>query len=183
MPNIEPGTFGLAIAFMAPGVVGLWGIGQHVPTIREWFGATPQSQATAGGFLFVLLAAIAVGVFLSGLRQLLLDQLLFERLLDLKRPSADESKLAQPEVRDAIRFSADSYYRYYQFYANMAVAVAVAYVAWVFDNPGWSGWRFGGLLLLFSTIFVLIMSAKYSLERYYTSLRGIFLMKEGEPDE
>jgi len=131
----------------------------------------------------VLLAAIAVGVFLSGLRQLLLDQLLFERLLDLKRPSADESKLAQPEVRDAIRFSADSYYRYYQFYANMAVAVAVAYVAWVFDNPGWSGWRFGGLLLLFSTIFVLIMSAKYSLERYYTSLRGIFLMKEGEPDE
>jgi hypothetical protein len=154
-----------------------------VPTIREWFGATPQSQATAGGFLFVVLAAIAVGVFISGLRQLLLDQVVFERLLDLKRPVADESKLAQPEVRDAIRFSADSYYRYYQFYANMAVAVAIAYVAWILGDPVWSGWRLGGLLLLLSMLFVLIMSAKYSLTRYYTSLRGIFLMGEGNPDE
>ncbi len=50
MPNVEPGSFGLAIAFLAPGIVGLWGIGQHVETVREWFGATAQTQATGAGF-------------------------------------------------------------------------------------------------------------------------------------
>ena len=174
MPNIEAGSFGLAIAFLAPGTVGLWGIGLYVPTIREWFGATAQSQATAGGFLFVLLASMAVGLFLSGLRQEILDRLLFERTLKIRRPVPSKNRLAQPEVIAAIRFSAESFYRYYQFYANMAFALAFAYVAWLVHDWGWSPTRYAGVGLLLLSIVVLIMSATYSLRRYYESLEGIF---------
>ena len=173
MPTIEAGSFGLAFAFMAPGAVGLWGISLHVSTVREWFGATVQSQATAGGFLFVLLASMAVGLFLSGLRQEVLDRWFF-KWLKIERPSLDQSKLTNPEVLNAVRFSAENLFRYYQFYANMAFAIAFAYVAWLLANFGWSWWRGLGALLLILSISVLIMSATYSLKRYYASLEGIF---------
>jgi hypothetical protein len=173
--NIEAGSFGFAIAFLVPGAVGLWGIGQNVPTIREWFGATAESQATAGGFLFVLLASMAVGLVISGLRQEILDRLFFAKVLKIERPPLDEMKLIRPDVLAAVRFSAESYYRYYQFYANMAFAVTFAYVAWLAHDWGWSWWRVGGLGLLLLSVIVLIKSSTYSLERYYESLKGIFV--------
>ena len=174
VPNIEAGSFGLAIAFLAPGTVGLWGIGQHVPTIREWFGATAQTQATAGGFLFVLLASMAVGLFLSGLRQEILDRLFLGKVLKIRRPVLDEKKLTRPDVLAAVRFSAENLYRYYQFYANMAFALTFAYVAWLAHDWGWSPWRVVGFGSLLLSIVVLIMSATYSLKRYHESLEGIF---------
>jgi hypothetical protein len=179
MPGVQSASFGLAIAFVAPGVVALWGISLYVATVREWFGAAANSEATGAGFLFVLVASLAVGLFVSGVRQEVLDGIVFGRFMHLHRPETDESKLTNPDVLGALQFASENLYRYYQFYSNMALAVVVTYAAWLGHRWYWSRWRAGGLILLIAGVFALIRSATYSRKRYFHALEDIIGQEEG----
>jgi hypothetical protein len=130
--------------------------------------------------LFVVLASLAVSLFLGGLRQEILDRFLYGTIMKIDRPPTDESRLTQPDVLAAVRFASDNLYRYYQFYSNMAVAITVAYSAWLIQDWGWSWWRVGGLALLTSSLVVLLMSATYSLKRYYKALGEILVVEGGD---
>jgi hypothetical protein len=133
-------NFGLAIAFVAPGVVGLWGLSFFYPTVRSWFGASPGASPTAPAFLFVLLASTSMGLVISGLRQELLDWL-FKVTKWAVRPATDDSKLVDPNTLEALRFVADALYRYAQFYGNMAVALVFAYACWLAKRGFWNRGR------------------------------------------
>jgi hypothetical protein len=154
-------------------MVVLWGVAQHVATVRDWFGGPPGSDPTGAGFLFVLLSSLAGGLFISGLRQQVLEDFLFRRLFKLERPSVDESRLTQPDVLGALRFAADNLYRYYQFYSNMAFAIIFAYAAWLINDWGWSAPRALGLVGIGASTIVLVLSARYSLKRYFGTLESI----------
>jgi hypothetical protein len=177
VPGLQSASFGLAIAFIAPGVVGLWGLSLHLPTVRAWFGAT-EAEATSAGFLFVLVASLAVGLTLSGIRQELLDKVVFDRLMGRPRPATDEMKLTDPNSLRALQYVAENLYRYYQFYSNMAVAVLFAYAAWIIQSWEWSWWRTGGLALLAAVILALVRSAWYSRGRYFDALQQILPLDE-----
>jgi hypothetical protein len=193
VPDIQPSSFGLVIAFLAPGIVGLWGIGLYVPIVREWFGATAQTSPTGGGFLFVTLASLAVGLLVSGVREELLNSFptrcadasswwhrklpklsSFIGRLAIPRPPTDMAMLREADVRIAIQFSADSFYRYYQFYANMAFSLALTAAAWSLHGGPWSWTRAIALALVIITVVLLLQSSRYSQKMYYSSLEGIF---------
>ena len=73
-------SFGLIIGFLIPGMVGLYGVSLHVETIEGWFSVASTAQSSSvGGFLFVLVASIGVGVFISNVRWLVLERWIWKR--------------------------------------------------------------------------------------------------------
>lgn len=165
-------SFGFAIAFIAPGAVVLWGISRFSADVREWFGIAAEAETSVGGFLFVLLGAVAVGVFVSGVRWAIIDKTL-ERFASTKMPELDRSKLKSDDVRATYETLTEMYYRYYQFYANMLIAMVAAYSMWLADlglNPLERPAASAGVI---TTGFFLFISAQDALSRYYRHVKEI----------
>ena len=128
--------------------------------------AASNREQSVGIFLFVLLASLALGVVISGVRALVIDKLLRARLLrslsvpklNLDWSKVDEAKLP---ILIAIR---DGHYRYYQFYSNTAVALVLwASTRSVAGGPSLNVYKWGILLV---TVVALIESARGSLQGY-----------------
>ena len=81
MSAITEKSFGILIAFLAPGFLALWGLRCFVPEVGEWFAVSSANPATVGGFLFVTVAAIAAGLLAQSVRHLTLDKF-FARFLE-----------------------------------------------------------------------------------------------------
>lgn len=56
-------SFGLIIAFLLPGLVGLVAVGIYHPLVANWLSTTPTTEPTVGGFLYVVLGSLAERVF------------------------------------------------------------------------------------------------------------------------
>jgi hypothetical protein len=65
--------FGLLISYVLPGFTALWGASYFSPASRAGIEAPPAEAPTAGGYTFVTLAFVAVGVTVSTLRWLVSD--------------------------------------------------------------------------------------------------------------
>jgi hypothetical protein len=115
-------NFGLVIAFLLPGFVALWGVGYASELVRSWFGAAPADAPTVGGFLYVTLASVVAGLTVSTIRWLVIDTL--HHWTGLARPTWDFSRLQENVA--AFDVLVEFHYRYYLFYANMAVAIVFA---------------------------------------------------------
>jgi hypothetical protein len=164
--DIKSIGFGVAIAFVAPGVVALWGAAQFSPTVARWFGATVRAPASGAGFLFVLLTSLAAGIFLSGLRHTLIVKL-FERTGVRRAANLDESKMQAASTRAAIAQAVEDFFRYHQFYGNMSLAVCIAYVSYL-TSRGMSPFKQPGTLVVVTVgVLALLASARDSLRRYY----------------
>lgn len=114
-------NFGLLIAFLLPGFVALWGISHVSDPVRSWFGASPGEAPTVGGFFYVTLASIVAGMAASTVRWMTIDTI--HHVTGVPRPSWDFSRLQENVA--AFDMLNELYYRYYQFYANMVVAILV----------------------------------------------------------
>jgi hypothetical protein len=155
-------NFGIAIAFLVPGFLGLWALSYFDPTAAKWLGTAAQQETTIGGFLFVLLASTGIGVFLSGARYFVFDRFL---LKDLRRPDLDASK--RKELEPAYQSLKEDYYRYYQFYSNTAVALALAFFAWWATKKPPSGDVVIIAVATAAAEVILYFSARDSLEKYH----------------
>jgi hypothetical protein len=128
-------NFGLVVAFLLPGFVGLWGFSLHYGPLQNLFEVAEESETSIGAFLFVVLASLAMGVFVSGLRWSILDCI--NEHSGLPKPNLDYKKLIEKEgALKAYDFFNENCYRYYQFYGNMAVAFLGAYIAWTLCPNG-----------------------------------------------
>ena len=67
--DVTTNNFGLLIAFVLPGFVLLWGMAPYSSTISEWLGQATSNAPTVGGFLYVTLASVGLGVAQHGRRQ------------------------------------------------------------------------------------------------------------------
>lgn len=156
-------NFGLTIAYVLPGFVCLWGASALSPLLTHWLAVDPTSNPSIANFLYTLLASLATGLIVSAVRWAAVDTL--HHHTGVPFPDPDFSKLQ--DHLDAFKLSVELYYRYYQFYANMFVAIALA-----------AGSRFAsGALpsvkatLLASTLeIVLLFASRDSLSRYYTRI-------------
>jgi hypothetical protein len=163
------GNFGVVIAFVLPGVVALWGIGYQVPdVVHGWF-----KRPEATGFLFVVLVSLAVGVFVSGLRWLFFEKVC--RSFGLEYPSTDYRRLTSTDAgMRALSFTIEHTYRHYQFNANMAVALMLAYGARLSAGVTRScSEEIAGLALLVAVVASLLASARSCLGAYYKDLREL----------
>ncbi|MGD9689157.1 MAG: hypothetical protein AB7K52_00600 [Phycisphaerales bacterium] len=163
MGELTARNFGLLIAYVLPGFVGLWGLGYLSEPVRTWLSGAGPAGPSMGGVLYVLVASIGCGMTASAVRWALVDSV-YHRT-GLRRPAWDDSKL--PERLDAFEALVDNHFRYYQFYSNSMVSAAAAYAAWRWspDTPKPPVGLLEVVLLLL--LFVFIAGSRDALRRYY----------------
>ena len=141
-------SFGRTIAFIIPGMGALAGVSLLVPELQAWFGVT--QPPTVGGFLFVMVASIGLGVFVSGLRWLLLDRWLMPPL------KLDQSRRSEIGIEAAYRSVIVNHYQFYQCYANASVALVLFFVALILtQQPGL--WRGASMLVVVVAIIAALL--------------------------
>lgn len=134
-------SFGLVIAFLVPGMIGLYAASLHVPLLQDWFAAAGRAQTTVGGFLFITIASSGAGVFLSGVRWYLLEARIRRAVgvsteHDVANRRDTQTELVYQNVRQ-------HHYDYYLFYSNTLVALVVLWVSWLPSQlPVLTAWLF-----------------------------------------
>jgi len=115
--------FGLIVAYLLPGFVGLAGMAPLAPVVAQWLRPVNQGGLNVGPTVYAILAATTVGMIVSCFRWLLIDHL--HQWMGVTRPAWDDSRLE--DCLGAFSYLVEIHYRYYQFYANMTVAIALVY--------------------------------------------------------
>lgn len=121
----DTGNFGVVIAFLVPGFVSLLGVRYHSDIIKQFFNIDETNAPTVGGFLYATLSSVAAGVTISSLRWILID-IIICKIFKVKKRELDFKRLVGKE--EAFSFINENHYRYYQYYANMLVAIFIAYI-------------------------------------------------------
>lgn len=151
--------FGLLIAFVLPGFTALWGT-QFVTAAS--LGLPWQTSATVGDFLFSTVAAVIAGLTVSTLRWLVIDTL--HHRTGIRPPVWDFGRLQ--DRTEAFELLLAVHYRYFQFYANMVIALTWALLA---RHAAVASWRavdgmdaalLGGVALFF-------LGSRDTLQKYY----------------
>jgi len=156
-------NFGPLIAYLVPGATVLVGFSEFMPVLRTWFATEPANAPTIGGFLYLTLASLAVGMVLNAVRWVVVDTL--HRRTGLKVPPLDFSRLGRNV--DGLNLLIEIHYQHYQFYGNMLIASAVAY--------GCYRTKLGGILPLgwpdiafVAAEVVFLITSRDTLQKYYT---------------
>src|SRR5437868_1626373 len=68
MPDITSTFFGLTIAFLAPGMVGLYSLKYWLTSTNRVFETVLTAKSNAGLFLMVILGALVLGLVVSAIR-------------------------------------------------------------------------------------------------------------------
>jgi len=180
-PDSLSKSFGLSIAFLIPGAVGLYAASFFAPIIRDWFSVQAEGS-TVGGFLFVVLGSAGMGVFISGIRWLVLESDHGLRACGVayvpKPPDGlDIARRKDQACEAAYQDLLFRHYQFYQFYANMPFALGLVYLAWVTSSPDATIERASWLaVLMVIADFVLLLSAKHAISIYakrVTDLLGL----------
>jgi hypothetical protein len=151
----------------------LLGVCPSSPMLQGWLAVAPDASPTVGGFLFVTVASLAVGMTLSAIRWSLIDTI--HGLTGLPAPVLDFAGLG--EKVGAYVLLIEIHYRHYQFYANMLIALAVAYVAYRARLGGHAiGWVDLGVLMLEAVFFV---TSRDTLRKYYTRTQHLLAGHSG----
>lgn len=171
MTNVTNANFGPLIAYLVPGATVLLGLSQFSPTLRAWFAATPTDAPTIGGFLYLTITSLAVGMTVSAVRWAVIDTL--HALLGLRLPTLNFAKLG--ENVEAFNLLIEIHYRHYLCYSNMFVATAIAYVCYRVKLGGvwplgWFDLSVGCLELVF------FATSRDTLSRYYTRSQQLLAM-------
>jgi hypothetical protein len=126
MQTVTNDSFGPLIAYLVPGATVLLGFSLFSPTLQSWFTFAAADAPSIGGFLYLTFASIAVGMTVSAVRWAVVDTL--HAATGLRLPEMNFSRLG--ENVSAFGLLIEIHYRHYQFYANMFVASAIAYVCY-----------------------------------------------------
>ncbi|MEI8194342.1 MAG: hypothetical protein WCI73_00375 [Phycisphaerae bacterium] len=120
----SPRQFGLIVAYLLPGFVGLVGLVPLLPAIGQWLQPERQGDLGFGPPVYALLAATAVGKIISCFRWVLVDQL--HHHMGVKPPQWNDRRL--DEVLGGFDYLVQNHFRYYEFAANMLIASLWAYL-------------------------------------------------------
>ncbi len=165
--------FGVIIAFVAPGFVALQATSYYTSVTQAWMAAASDKDPGVGVFLFVLLGSLSMGLIVSGIRALLIDNLLRSHLL-LRRFAIPPNKLDWSKVEEknllVLLTIRDGFYRHYQFYANTFVAVLL----WSFSHAFASGLQRQYWALIAAVLCALFLSARSSLRQYVLAVNQVF---------
>jgi hypothetical protein len=151
--------FGLLIAYVLPGFTALWGT-QFVTAAS--LGLPWQTSATVGDFLFSTVAAVIAGLTVSTLRWVVIDTI--HHRTGVRPPDWDFSRLR--DRTDALGMLLDGHYRYFQFYANMVVALTWALLARHAVMASW--WAIDGMdVALLGGVALFFLGSRDTLQKYY----------------
>ena len=150
--------FGLLIAYVIPGFLVVNGMSFHLPVIAGWLG--PTHQPSLGGVLYITLSSVGCGLVVSALRWLVVDTF-------FHRTGVEQARWGLSELREnlqAFEVFVLYTYRYYQFYANCAVAVFIWFALRMLHTHEFNAESTAFLLGIES---VLLAGARDTLGKYY----------------
>jgi hypothetical protein len=168
MQSITNDTFGPLIAYLVPGATALVGLSPFLPVVEGWLASSPQNPPTISGLLYLSLASLASGMTVSALRWATIDW--FHARTGLPAPSLNFSRL-MGRVEE-YRLLIEIHYRHYQFYANMFVAVIIAYVSY----RATVGWHSFGLPDVATVVLepIFFFTSRDTLRKYYARTVQLF---------
>lgn len=153
--------FGLIVAYVLPGFVGLVGLVPIFPAIAGWLRPVGTDGIASG--LYAVLAAAAIGSIVSCFRWVVLDQV--HALTGVRRPALDDRRL--PDVLVAYDYLVQNHFRYYEFCGNTLVAIVFGYTLNRFSGRV-SFLGIGTDLAVFIISFALFAASRNALANYYT---------------
>lgn len=181
-PSMDPfpRQFGLVIAYLLPGFVALAGLTPLIPTVGDWLHGVYLGEAGVGPPVYALIAATTLGMIVSCFRWLMVDHLL--AALGVTAPVWDFSRIQNQLA--ALDYLNEGHYRYYQFYANVLVALVWAYpIHRLFKTSPLLG--IGTDLGVVLVCAVLLAGARDALTKYYQragQLMGSLAEQESKED-
>jgi hypothetical protein len=125
MKDVTSTSFGLLIAFLLPGLAGLYSVSFWSPAVRRLFQTFLTLQSNVGLSILVLLAALTVGLLITVVRWWI-----FERGLSRKYTLAPSefAKLDTDSKLSSFRAAVDENYRYHQFWGGMFVVIPSLFI-------------------------------------------------------
>jgi hypothetical protein len=131
VPDLGSTTFGYIIAYLLPGLTASIGLAFLSSPVEKVFRDVIGEQNFALGLMGAL-AAIALGLFLTLFRALIVEELLWRSW----RLSPDEHAelITDEDSFRAYRSTVDEIYRYHQFWGGMALALPVVVVGIVYQS-------------------------------------------------
>jgi hypothetical protein len=97
------------------------GFSNFSPTLTEWLASEPSGTPGVSGFLYVLLGSLATGLIVSAVRWAVIDHV--HHATGLALPDFNFSRLTEHLL--SYQLAVEHNYRYFQFYANMAIALVI----------------------------------------------------------
>lgn len=164
-------SFGLIIAFLLPGFIGLCGYSAFSPTLTVWLSAEPSIEPRLSGFLYVVLGSLAVGLIISAVRWGVIDTL--HHATGLTRPDFDYRRLTDHLL--AYQLAVEHNYRYFQFYANTAVANLWFFTCHQLAYGTWPLLAWLGFLTLEG---ILLIASRDALDRFYQRVALVLGLRE-----
>jgi hypothetical protein len=127
MKDLTSTSFGYLIAFVLPGLFGIYALSAWVPSVADFLKPIGDADATVGPSAVLLIISVGMGLILSALRFLTFEKLLCHKH---KLPPNLFETLALEGKLSSFRAVADEHYRYHQFYGGCAVALFILFVGW-----------------------------------------------------
>jgi len=168
--KIEGVTIGTVLAFVPAGFIVLGAFAGHSVPLAGWLWTATAGETSVGNFFCVLLASVSLGVLISGIRAFSIDTLLYmlgrqNIVKNLPPPALDFAKLKSSDALAAFTGIVENYYKFYQFYSNVAVALVIFWLSHALA-PLAQGWPLLYHVALALAVVSLLWSCTDSLRRY-----------------
>lgn len=172
--------FGLVIAYLIPGFLGLYALAGRVEAIKALVGGE-QKVPQAASIIPLILLALAVGITINATSWALLRPLI--GLSGVKRPARLDYTKIKPEQIPLYNLIVESNFRYHQFYGNVLVAIIMLAPVWLASPLATNVLR---NLSFFFVVVILFLAARDSLQRAYKRMLALqtkekTIMTNGEP--
>lgn len=128
MKDLTSTSFGYLIAFLLPGIFGLYALSYWFPAMDVLLQPLLKADATVGPSVVFLLIAVGMGLFVGALRHLIFEKLLCR---NHKLPTGMFARLVEEGKLSFFKAVVDEHYRYHQFYGGCAVALVVLFAGWL----------------------------------------------------
>jgi hypothetical protein len=115
--------FGLLLAYVLPGFIGLLALMPLSPVIALWLHPVADGEFGLGPPLYAVLAATALGQIISCFRWIILDHI--HQWTGIKRPHWDDSQL--DKLLAGFDYLVQSHFRYYEFAGNCLIVAIFGY--------------------------------------------------------
>lgn len=169
MKDVTATSFGLVIAYLLPGVAGLYVLSFWSPDLGKVFDAFLKAQSNVGLFFLLTLAALLVGLEVTLLRWLIFEKW-FSPVSALK--PADFDNLKTEDLLAAFRGAVDEHYRYHQFWGNMAIVLPFAVITTIHESV-WSCRAIFAVLFLVILEGITCIAAREAYRHYVNRARAI----------
>jgi|ERR1700688_1027315 len=146
MKDVTSTSFGLLMAYLLPGLVGLYSFTFWSVDLRKIFQTFLDAEWRAGLFALLLAAALITGLLVGAVRTVLVELLASH----FKAPhlSPDSFKKLTNEKFSVFSYVVDENFRYHQFWAGMVLVMPIFFCGLMKES--WDKIACGRIAILFA---------------------------------